>query len=418
MASEKIHNAHLSQELFAQLRVLREQMLAQYHAHRTGTNMPPEQSLALRSQISYITSVIEPEMHEMWPDYSPAEQQYLEEQSSKHARDINHIAMAALGPFAAPALVADKAGAQPEVVSNLIEIGFNATAVMGLGHSGARRSFVDEVLPPETMKNSASHIRIVSNQSLNVSNRPSFVAEETDPQVYKVVPEVTDIGSGKHAMNNGDFDKPATITHIKDFNNWRTVARKHYDDAIRSGEEAEPILEWLSDPQVEKLGLAVHAYGAGRGQLLADLKAESEGAGHSIDGFIEHYRTSPQGRSEAYVHALAFERKLVVDVIGADGEFDPTKLRLVVGKLNAGQYMTARDYAALEYMRDQAHQDFVHNAMETYLSLYKNINLTGEAGQKIIHDARLQAEAASPYAIKQASHDHQPVLTPDQAPEL
>lgn len=417
MTGDKVDGIYLSSKLTAQLLALREEMLQQFYA-RERNNMLPEQSLALRSQISYITGVVEPGTHEMWPDYSPAEKQYLEDQALKHARDANHIAMAALGPFAAAALVADKAEASPAVVSNLIEMGFNATAVMWTGRNGVRHVFAGEGVPLEPIVNVKNHIRLVSSQPSGTPSRPSFVAKEPPPQVDKVVPDVADVKPDGPAMNNGDFDKPATVTRLQDFSNWRTAARKQYDAAIRSGEEVEPILDWLRAPKLEKLGVALHAYGDGRGQMLADLKGSVEGAGGSIDELLEHYRLFPEGRAEARIHAQDFEKRLVEDIFGANGELDPTKLRLVVAKLNAGQYMTARDYASLEYLRDQAHQTFVHQAVDTYLGLYKRINLAGEPGPDVIEDARAEAEVASPYAIKKTEHEHQFVTKPDHGAEL
>lgn len=415
MADEKIDGVNLSPKLTAQLLALREQMLQQYHA-RESSKMLPEHSLALRSQIAYITSVVEPARHEMWPDYSPAEKSYLEEVDQRRERDANHLAMAALGPFAAPAMVVEKLGAPPRVVSNVIELGFNATALMGLDPHGARRSPMNEPLILQPIVN-GNAIRVVSSQSVVAVPRPEFVTNEAHPQVNRVVPDVIDVKSDGHAMNNGNFDKPATVIRFQDFNNWRTAARKQYDAAISSGEEVEPILNWLRDRKLEELGLALHAYGDGRGQMLADLKGSAEGAGGSIDELLEHYRLFSQGHAEARMHAQAFEKRLVEDVTGAGGEPDPTKLRLVVAKLNAGQYMAARDYASLEYLRDQAHRTFVNQAMSAYLGVYKRINLAGEPGQEIVRDAMAQAEAASPYAIKQPEDQHQSATKSDHESE-
>jgi len=416
MANEKDDGATLSPELVERLRTVRAQLLEQYQTHRTG-GMSPEQSLALRSQISYITQIVEPGTQEMWPDYSSAEKQYLEASSLERARGIKHIAMAALGPFAAPALVADQAGATPQSVSNLIEIGFNATAVMGLGRHGAR-SYAAEAVSLEPVKIAEPHLRLVSSQSLAPMNRPPFVARFTDQPIHKSVPEITEVAIDSQAKNNGHYDVTASVTHIKDFHNWRVAARKSYDKALKAGNEAEPILEWLVDPQIEKLGLALHHYGDGRGQLLADMRGLKEGADNSIDGLIQHYRTSSQGHSEAYKQVSDFEKRLVTDIAGADGELDPTNLRLVVAKLNSGQYMTAHDYAALEYVRDLAHQDFVESKVETYRRMSRYMNLTDEALQKSIQDVRQQAEASSPYVIRQGSHDHEPDPPSDHTPEL
>lgn len=404
MAGEKNDGVNLSAELAAQLLALREELLQQYHA-RESDKLLLEQSLALRSQIAYITSVVEPGTHEMWPDYTPAEEEYLESQAQSHQRDANHVAMAALGPFAMPAVVAENFGAPARVVANVIELGFDATAVIGLGSRGARRLSMVEPVVSESASD-INAIRVVNSQLSGVSIRPSFVANEPHPQLKKVVPDVTDVKADGYAMNNGNFDRPATVTRLQDFNNWRTAARKHYDAAIRSGHEVEPILDWLRAPKLEKLGVALHAYSNGRGQMLADLKGATEGAGGSIDELLEHYRLLPEGHSEARMHAQAFEKRLVEDIAGANGEPDPTKLRLVVAKLNAGQYMTARDYASLEYVRDEAHRNFVHQAVETYLGVYKRISLAGEPGQEIVRDAVMQAEAVSPYAIRQSEHEH------------
>ena len=437
MANQNENTAVLSTELISQLRAIRTQLMEQYHAHQSGValspehpvsklkqmmsgdsasaTLPPEQSLALRSQISYITQIVEPGMQEMWPDYSPAEKKYMEAQSSERARGANHIAMAALGPFAAPAVVADKMGAPPEVVSHMIEIGFNATAVLGFGRNGARHSHVAEAVPPEPIESSNPHVRLISSQPLDSINRPPFIAQSTHQPINKVVPEIMEVLPDSRAKNSENYYASASVTQIKDFHNWRISARKYYDAALKSGQEAEPILDWLRDPQIEKLGLALHRYGDGRGQILADIRGFKEGSDHSIDGLLEHYRTSQLGRSEAYKQVFDFERRLVMDIAGVNAELDPSKLRLVVAKLNAGQYMTSRDYAALDYVRDLAHQEFVQNKLETYSSMNKYMNLSDEVLQKSIQELRLQAEAASPYAIKNAPHEPEPPH--DHAPE-
>lgn len=417
MVDEKKDGATLRPELVAQLLAVRAQMLEQYQA-RIDMGMLPEQSLALRSQISYITSVVEPGTQEMWPDYSPAEKKYLEDLSQERARGMNHIAMAALGPFAAPAIVADKTGAPPEVVSNLIEIGFNATAVMGLGRHGARHSYAAEVMPVESAESAGQRLKLVSSQPLGSMNRPPFIAKLTDQKLHSNVPEITMVAPNSKAQNKGYYDVSASVIDVKDFHNWRVSARKSYDKALSDGKEAEPILEWLTAPQVEKLGLALHQYGEGRGQLLADMRSLKEGPDHSIDGLLEHYRTSPLGRSEAYQQVFEFERRLVRDIAGVNAELDPTKLRLVVAKLNSGQYMTAQDYAALEYVRDLAHHDFVESKIETYRSMNKYMNLTGEALQKGLQEVRQHAEALSPYAIKQGGDNHETAPPTDHMPEL
>lgn len=424
----------LSPELVMQLRAVRDLLMEQYHAHQSGValslehplsklrqtlsedsanaTLPPEQSLALRSQISYITQIVEPGTQEMWPDYSPDEKKYLETQSLERARGLNHVAMAALGPFAMPAMAADKANAPPEVVSNLIEMGFNATALLGLGRHGARHSNVAEPVPPELMESTANPLKLVVSKPLG----PPFLAQYNDQPLYKMIPKITEVFPDSQAKNNGHYDASASVTHIRDFHNWRVSARKYYDAALKSGQEAEPILDWLKEPQLETLGLALHPYGNGRGQLLADMRSIKEGPDHSIDGLLEHYRTSKFGRSEAYQQVYDFERRLINDIAGRNAELDPTNLRLVVGKLNAGQYMTASDYAALEYVRDLAHQEFVGSKLETYRDANKYMRLTDEELQKNMQALRQQAEASSPYAHRNKPHEPDPPH--DHTPEL
>lgn len=424
----------LTPALVEQLREVRSLLLEQYHAHQTGVALPPEHplsqlqrmgedgsssahlppkhSLALRSQISYITEIIEPGTKEMWPDYTHEEEAYM---ADKRLRDANAIGFAALGPFATYAIAADKLGFPPQVVANFIELGFNATAMLSLGRHGRSHSFVGEVVPPEPVTNANRHVRLASSQPLDAINRPPFVAQFTNQPIQKSVPEITEVLLDSQAKNNGHYDASASVTHIKEFLNWRVTARKHYDEALKDGKEAEPILEWLIDPQIEKLGLALHRYGDGRGQILADMRALNKGSDHSIEGLIEHYRTYPLGRSEAYKQVFEFERRLLSDIAGVNAELDPTKLRLVVAKLNAGQYMTSSDYASLEYVRDSAHQAFVENKLETYSSMNKYMKLPDEVLQKSLQELRIHAEATSPYVIKNAPHESE--LPHDHAPE-
>lgn len=438
MTDQKDNTAVLSPELISQLRAIRAQLMEQYHAHQSGVvlppehpvsklrqmisadsasaTLPPEQSLALRSQISYITQVIEPGTKEMWPDFSDAEKAYM---ADKKQRDANHIAMAALGPFAGPAILYDQAGAPPETVGNLLELGFNMTAVFGLGRHGAQHSRSGEVMLPEPAKAARALFESVSPQSSTSVKRPSFLAEATNQPIQRIVPDITKLSVDGDAVNMGHYSAGRPVSYIKDFTGPVVTARKIIDAALSSGREVEPILNWLNNPQIEKLGLAVDQYGGGRGQLLADLRDISKTGEAGIDGYLYQYRHSPEGRSEAYKDALAFEKRLVMDIAGANGELDPSNLRLVVAKLNSGQYMTARDYAALEQIRDLAHQDFVENKVETYRSMNKFMNLTGEVLQKGIDAVRQDAEVLSPYAIKKSDgHDRDPNPPLDSEPEL
>jgi hypothetical protein len=88
----------------------------------------------------------------------------------------------------------------------------------------------------------------------------------------------------------------------------------------------------------------------------------------------------------------------------------------VVGKLNAGQYMTASDYAALEYVRDLAHQEFVGSKLETYRDANKYMRLTDEELQENMKALRQQAEASSPYVLRNKPHEPDPPH--DHTPEL
>lgn len=419
MADEKENSVTLSPSLIAQLRAIREQMLEQYHTHSAGANLLPEQSLALRSQISYITKIVEPDIQEMWPDYSATEKNYLEEQSLKRERVANGVAMVALGPFALPAIVAGNAGAPPEVVSNLIEIGFNTTAVLGLGRNGAKHSRVGEVVPPESVETGRFLFELVQPPQLSSVKRPPFVADNAQQPVLKVVPEIINASVDANAMNAEHFFPPAQVTYVKDFDNWRVSARKYYDEAIKSGKEAEPILNWLADLQMEKLSLALSQYGGGKGQVLADIRDTGKGELGGIDGYLHMYRNSPEGRVEAYKDAGGFEGRFLKDLAGKNGELDPTKLQLVVRKLDAGEYMTARDYAALEQIRYLAHQEFVESKVKTYQSMNKYLNLTDIELQRRAEEVRLEAELHSPYVAKkdgEQDYGHSPQA--DNSPEL
>lgn len=412
MADEKGSGVTLSPSLIAQLRLVREQLLEQYHVSREAANLLPEQSLALRSQISYITSVVEPGIQEMWPDYSPTEKRYLEEQSLKRERGANDVAMAALGPFALPAIVADNAGAPPEVVSNLIEIGFNATAVLGLGRSGARHLRGGEVVPREPAEARVYLFELIRPAQLASLKRPPFVADNVQQQVLKVVPEIRNLPVDASAKNSEQFYASNQVTNINYFKNWRSSAREYYDAALKSGKEAEPILNWLVDSQIEKLILAFSQYGGGKGQTLSAIKDVSQAELVEINRYLDVYRSSAEGRIEAYKDAGDFEGRLLKDLADKNGELDPDRLRLVVLKLNAGEYMTARDYAALEQLRYLAHHDFVESKVQMYQSMNKYLKLPAQELQKRSEEVRLEADLYSPYAVNKTSKQNSDVSLP------
>lgn len=357
-------------EVIEQLKNVRAEMIQRFNDHTTGKNtLPAELSLALRSHISNLTKIIEPGVKEMWSDYSSAEKEYLEELAINNQRNANNIGVAALGPLALPAVVANGWGAPPETVSDFLALGFNMTAVKGLSKVGL-----------QPMRNGVVEPITVSAGKA----KPEFEFLERAP---------TKVSATNNAFFNG---RP--ITNIKDYISPRVSALKVARSAMNLSMEAEPILTWLENPKIEKLGLFLAEYSGGRGQLLADLREEGQ-TGKTIKTILDEYRNSPEGRSDAYKQAYAFEKRFVRDMLDINGELDPTKLQLMIARLQAGQYLTAREYAALEQVRHLAHTNFIDGKVNDYVDMAKLVQTDGKVLQQGINEARQQAETLSPYRL-------------------
>lgn len=379
----------LDADLIQRLIEIRARMVQRFQEHTAGDKLPPEQSLDLRSHISNITRMIAPSTQEMWPDFSPEEKAYMASEAATKHKDANHLAMLALGPLAIPAKILEDVGAPPDAVSSFIELGFNLAAASKVTEAGLRNVG-------------------------KVQHEPVY----EHVKVQHVVPKAADIPLPTEPASNMRYFDVNPVTRLEDYHGPRVTMRRVADQSLSVAKEAESILSWLKTPEVEKLGLAISHYSGGRGQLLANLKAEANG-GKITDDILQEYQHSPEGRSSAYRDAYAFERRFVQDIVNQDisnnVELDPTRLQLMLGRLQGGQYVTARDYAALEQVRQLAHETFVEGRVKDYVSMAQHVHLEGEALQKGADHVRSMVEAISPYIEPKAEGRHPPAAGPSVA---
>lgn len=107
----------------------------QYAAHVTGSAaLQPRDSLAMRSEIDRLSSIVHPGQQSLWSDYSPAEKNYLAQQAAEKRRQANNIGMWFGGPvFAGLPAAARLLNAPEAVVENLAGINANLAGVLPFG---------------------------------------------------------------------------------------------------------------------------------------------------------------------------------------------------------------------------------------------------------------------------------------------
>ncbi len=115
--------------------------------HASGRNpLPPQQSLALRSEINELSQKVNPGQQNLWGPYSPAEEQYLADQR----RNANTMGIWFLGPVAgAPAAITRMLGGSEDAVENAGELGMNLLgARVGRGRPTTRTPQRTGMRPP------------------------------------------------------------------------------------------------------------------------------------------------------------------------------------------------------------------------------------------------------------------------------
>ena len=106
--------------------------------HLLGKNpLTPQESLALRGEIARLQESITPGGTYMSSGYSPAEQNYLNQQALEQRRASNNLGIAFLGPLAGgPAAAVRALGGSEAAVESAGEMGMGLLALPGAG--GAR----------------------------------------------------------------------------------------------------------------------------------------------------------------------------------------------------------------------------------------------------------------------------------------
>lgn len=383
MSENKENALHISAEVMDELRKARAEMTQSFNDHTAGKNpLSAEQSLALRSHIAILTEFIEPGVKEMWPGYSTEEQEYLRSQSNRRLSDANSLAIAVLGPLAAPAIAADNLGAPPEIVSNFIELGFNMSAAAGLNKVGLR-NLHDGVLEP------VFHPRM------------------------KV--RITDTLPTNRAASNDGFFNARPVTDIKDFVSPRATAQKHIRSALDLRENSQPIRDWMKQGDLAKLYPIIEKLGGNNALLSANGKINAE-HGVTIPDLINSYRQSSDGPKMVIKDAQRFVVRMMED-IASNGELDPVKLQTVIAQMQAGEYLGAHEFAAVYYVRQLAHTKFVESKVHDFLAIAKIVKIEGQNLTDGIAYVRERAEAESPYGRLSEAQDRPPPASPEPGQE-
>lgn len=355
------------------LRQFRELMMLRFNEHTAGnTPLPAEQSLSLRANISNITKIIEPGTQEMWPDYTAAEKTYMAEQSAKNKRAGNDLGIAFLGPMAAPAVLAKTLNAPPETVDKLLEFGFDITALAGLASVGRGAADTRGAIKPVTITESMR-------------------------------------GERSSKTHTAHVDGPALSPEA--------AKNKLMQNIMQSVDEVRPILEWYKagkDSPVGKfdtgrLAVLMEQYGGEHAKIIAEVSSNE-----SI-GTLTKYFEKPGNSFEAIEHGHRFQVEFI-EAISKNGDVDPAKLAEVLNEIKDGNFVTASDFAALEYARNAAHKNYVKVNTGDALGMARISGMTNEADLKSIEmHARTIAEKNSPYQPPKDANNEIP--PPDFGPE-
>ncbi len=333
-------NAHLRQLYQDCLNGLQQK----YLEHSSGFHpLPPSESLALRSHISHLAKILAPDMHEAWPPLSTAEKNYLAEQAEARKNDANLIGIAALGPFAAPAVGARMMGAPAEVQSNLLEIGFNAMAFGHYARTGPR-------------------LRVVSVPVKQTGEMSSNVTMEAEPVEIKNQTEHV-------AVSN--LEKEASQHLAADMEllqNWRLKDQRN-----------PALIQQL----MYKLGAGGHA------ELMADIRSS-----RTIDDIKDVFASYPEGLEDAEYVLQEFSKRLHGDIMDKHGNVDNAQFRNVLVKIREGKYIQPKEYAAMDYVREYIH---MMGHMEPSLEVLSRMPFTSVAMKAYRTELIKQFEADSPY---------------------
>lgn len=349
----------LDAAIIERMKMAREAMVQRFSEHTSGQNpLPPEQSLELRSHIQHITHTIEPGKHEMWPDYSPAEKNYMAEQAKKRHEGAIDVELAALGPWGGLAGFAKSKGAPLETVEKLMQHGVDMMAVAGLTHAKSRNGGIAE---PESLR-------------------------------------------------QGEAKTPVDMPLPK------TSPGALMQDIRQDVAEMQPVLEWFRNGMKNPVGkfdegrLAVllEHYGGQDAKSIAELNSRD-----SIDHHAQNYR-----QDGMHLQAIEDAHRVThefIDAISENGKIEPSKLKQTIQNIRDGDFLTAKEYGALEYMRELYHAEYVTGAAREAQGMAR---ISGESNQDVLTEhatkALLEAHRLSPYR-NPSEPDH--TQQRDQGPE-
>lgn len=334
----------LDAAVIERMKMAREAMLQKFNEHTSGLHpLPPEKSLELRSHIQFISRTIEPGKHEMWPDYSATEKDYMAAQAKKLHEGAINLELAALGPWGGLAGFAKSQGAPLETVENLMQHGVDMMAVAGLAHAKSRNGGAVEPMH-EIMKQGEVPLAV-------------------EPPMPKTNP------------------------------------RAMMQDIQQDVAEMQPILDWFKSGvnhpvgkfDEGRLAVLLEHYGGENAKIITELHSRE-----SIDQHTANYRQEGM-RLQAIEDAHAATHDFI-NAITKNGQIEPAKLKQTIQNIRDGDFMSAREYGALEYMRERYHEEYVSRAAREVQGMARN---AGESDQKILDalgsNARLNAIRSSPY---------------------
>ncbi|MEW8626342.1 MAG: hypothetical protein AB2551_11360 [Candidatus Thiodiazotropha sp.] len=113
-------------------------LMKQYADHVSGEMpLPPSESLRLRSEIERVSEIVNPGQHNLWGDYSPQEEQYLEDQTLKQKQAANNLGIWVGGPvFSAMPALGRVLDAPEPVVEGLGQINAEMAGGKAFGRQG------------------------------------------------------------------------------------------------------------------------------------------------------------------------------------------------------------------------------------------------------------------------------------------
>lgn len=334
----------LDAAVIERMKMAREAMLQKFNEHTSGLHpLPPEQSLELRSHIQFISRTIEPGKQEMWPDYSPAEKDYMAAQAKKRHEGAIDVELAALGPWGGLAGFAKSQGAPLETVENLMQHGVDMMAVAGMTHAKSRHGGIDEPM--------------------------------------------------HEALRKGETNVPAEAPLPK------TNPSALMQDIRQDVAEMQPILEWFRNGMKNPVGkfdegrLAVllEHYGGQDAKSITELQSRD-----SIDQHLLNYR-----QDGMHLQAIEDAHRVThdfIDAISEHGKIEPSKLKQTIQNIRDGDFLTAKEYGALEYMRELYHAEYVTGAAREAQGMAR---IAGETNRDVLNEhatkALLEAHRLSPY---------------------